>query len=406
MFTGALPRTLGLGSAPGRKAGNVRPVLEANADRVLAEVLRRAGYRTRGVSCNLWISQSAGFGTGFEEFRDVKPSRKHRMNATGLKERAKWALEVMRARVDDGAAESARTIESWLAEGPTTPFFWFVNLVECHSPYLPPRPYNDLGPASRLRAGIDARNHLRLHGVLKACAGAFDVSDETLERWRKLYAGEIRLMDAWLGRILEALSRRGILDETIVVVTSDHGENFGEGNLIGHALSLDERLIHVPFVAAGPGIGPSDEVFTTASIPRMIAGAAGLPDHPWQADPTPPGVAVAQYNGIADPGDERIARSAAAWGLGADGLRRLTTPITAATDGRRKLIRTGGEEVVIDLESDPFELSPVKANGDAGISRLRAALDQAHADEREPARDAGISESAELEERMRQLGYL
>jgi arylsulfatase A-like enzyme len=406
MFTGALPRTLGLGSAPGRKAGNVRPVLEANGDRVLAEVLHRAGYRTRGVSCNLWISRNAGFAEGFEEFRDVKPTRKRRLNATSLKDRAGWALEALRAKVDDGAGEAARTIDSWLAEGPHTPFFWFVNLVECHSPYLPPKPYNELGPIDRLRAAGDARAHLTLHRILQACAGRFDVSDETLERFRRLYAAEIRLMDEWLGRLLQSLDERGLLDETIVIVTSDHGENFGEGKLMGHALSLDDRLIHVPFVAAGPGIGSLDEVFTTASIPRMLAEAAGLRDHPWPESPTPEGVAVAQYNGIADLGDERIAQAAAAWGLDAEGMRRITTPMTAATDGKRKLIRYAGEELVIDLETDPLELSPVKANGDAAVARLQAALDEARANEREPARDMGVTESAELEERMRQLGYL
>jgi len=60
-------------------------------------------------------------------------------------------------------------------------------------------------------------------------------------------------MDDWLANILESLDARGILDDTLVIVTSDHGENFGEGGLIGHGFSLDERLVHVPFVASGPG---------------------------------------------------------------------------------------------------------------------------------------------------------
>jgi arylsulfatase A-like enzyme len=406
MFTGALPRSLGLGNAPGRKAVGVRPVLEANAARVLAEVLRRAGYRTNGVSCNLWISNNAGFATGFDEFRDVKPKRRHRLNATSFKDRASWMLEVLRAKVDDGAGEAAQTIEGWLAAGPRTPFFWFVNLVECHSPYLPPRPYNTLGPLARLRAGNDARTHLTLRGILRACAGQFDVTDETLERFRHLYAAEIRLMDDWVGRLLERLDGGGILDDTIVIVTSDHGENFGEGKLIGHALSLDHRLIHVPFVAAGPGLGSLDGVFTTASIPKVIAEAVGLREHPWTAAPTPNGVAIAQYNGLADPGDDRIARSAAEWGLDEEGVKRMTTSMTAATDGRTKLIRYGASELVVDLRADPFELSPARANGDAALKPLREALDLAQAAEREPARDVGLTESAELEDRMRQLGYL
>src|SRR3712207_7990899 len=57
-------------------------------------------------------------------------------------------------------------------------------------------------------------------------------------------------MDDWLGRVLEALDAKGALDDTLVILTSDHGENFGEGELICHAYSLDDRLIHVPFIAA------------------------------------------------------------------------------------------------------------------------------------------------------------
>ena len=128
-----------------------------------------------------------------------------------------------------------------------------MNLVECHSPYLPPWPYDDLGPIDRLRAAEEARRHLTLSGIWKACAGGFDVAPAALERMRHLYARSVRLMDDWLRDLLDDLDRRGILDRTLVIVTSDHGENFGEGGLMGHAFSLDQRLLRVPLVIAGPG---------------------------------------------------------------------------------------------------------------------------------------------------------
>ena len=147
-----------------------------------------------------------------------------------------------------------------------------MNLVECHSPYLPPWPYNDLGPIARLRAAEEARRHLTLSGIWKACAGNFDVAPGALERMRHLYARSVRLMDDWLRDLLADLDRRGILDRTLVIVTSDHGENFGEGGLMGHAFSLDQRLLHVPLVIAGPG-APADDpgIVSLAALPRMIA---------------------------------------------------------------------------------------------------------------------------------------
>ena len=80
-----------------------------------------------------------------------------------------------------------------------------MNLVECHSPYLPPWPYNDLGPIDRLRAAEEARRHLTLSGIWKACAGNFDVPPGALERMRHLYARSVRLMDDWLRDLLAEL---------------------------------------------------------------------------------------------------------------------------------------------------------------------------------------------------------
>src|SRR3954470_17678282 len=68
MFTGLLPRALGLGQAPGGAPQGAKPVLEGQRDRLLSEVFRRAGYATRAASANLWISPHSGFEIGFEEF--------------------------------------------------------------------------------------------------------------------------------------------------------------------------------------------------------------------------------------------------------------------------------------------------------------------------------------------------
>ncbi len=407
MFTGALPRSLGLGRSPNGKSSGVRPELEARAGIVLAEVLRRVGYTTSGVSCNPWISREAGFATGFDRFQDVPWSRKARIWDPSLKAKMSWMIEALLARVDDGARASEEIILGWLAEGPKQPFFWFVNIVECHSPYLPRRPYNDLGALDRLRAAREARRYLTLNGIWRACAGGFDIPDDALARMRHLYTREISIMDDWLANVLEAMDRNKVLDDTLVIVTSDHGENLGEGRLIGHAFSLDDRLIHVPLAVAGPGAPALDRVVSTSAIPRMIAEAAGI-DHPWHDDSVPPGVAVAQYEATTDPSDHRLDWMRREWKLPEEGLRRFTTPMTCATDGKRKLALFGDQELLFDLEADPLELSPVTPNGH-DVAPLRAALALAKSGARPPAAAAPAdtsTETAELEERMRMMGYL
>src|SRR3954469_2158148 len=75
MFTGLMPRTAGLSSPPEQKQANIGVVLEHFRDRLLPQVLRKAGYRTFGASANVWVSERNGFATGFDEWQDVADRR-------------------------------------------------------------------------------------------------------------------------------------------------------------------------------------------------------------------------------------------------------------------------------------------------------------------------------------------
>jgi len=286
-----------------------------------------------------------------------------------------------------------------------------VNLIECHSPYLPPRGYGQVSIADRLRAAEDSRLYYGLDAIWRACVGGFEVPEDTLGRLRRLYQASISYMDAWLGGLLERLDRAGRLDDTAVIVTSDHGENFGEGGLLTHALSLDNRLIHVPFLVSGPGAGPG-EITSLAELPRLVAELAGLDEHPWHDGP-PAGVGVAQFDPPADPGDPRATETVERWGLGDDALMRLTTPLTCAVAGELKLMRRGEREELYDLSADPLEASPLRADELAPeraehVARLRAALEHPAVAGRVPESGAPASadELREIEERMKLLGYM
>jgi len=423
MFTGLLPRATGIGLTEASPAdANAR--MHDLSDRVLPEVLRRAGYRTGGVTTNLWVSERTGFAVGFEDFVEINTGRQGKIRNPSPRARLQWAREIARAEVDDGAGEAERVLRSWIEDlDPGKPFFWFVNLIECHSPYLPPRPYNDLSLTGRLRAGAEARRHLTLEAIWKACVGEFDVPDAALERMQHLYRRSIRYMDDWLGRILEALDQRGALDDTIVIVTSDHGENFGEGGLLAHCFSLDDRLIHVPFVFAGPHEEADlGGVTSLAELPQLIARLAGIERHPWSGG-LPDDIALAQLDPPVLASDPRATDIARDWQLDDAGFDRLTTPFVCATDGRLKLIRRDGQDLLFDLAADPLELEardvlrapPADAEADA-VERLRAALDHpamataglepAPAGARPEHALATEEETEDLEERMRLLGYL
>jgi arylsulfatase A-like enzyme len=405
MFTGELPRALGLTQAPGGLPHGARPVLEARAERMLPEVLRRAGWSTAAASANVWVTAESGFATGFERFETAISRRQVEMEHGNPRARLRWALETLRARVDDGAEEIGAMLRRWLREPPARPFFWFVNLIECHSPYLPPKPYDDLGPVARLKAADEARRHLTPDAIWRTCVGDFDVPDEALERMRHLYARSIRQLDDWLAGVLEALDAAGVLDDTLVLVTSDHGENFGEGGLLAHAFSLDDRLIRVPLVASRPDFVRRPGPHSLVQLPRLLAEYLGVAEHPWRDDPLPAGCAAAQFDMIAAD-DPRVDVAAEAWRLDERGRERLFTPLTCVTDGTRKLQARGDARELFDLPGDPLELRPLPAADSPAPLSSGLADPRLWARDRPPAPTVPQAELDELEGRMKLLGYM
>lgn len=411
-LTGLLPRSMGLLQVPGG-AQSVPAQLAPYADLMLPAVLQRAGWSTRGVSCNLWVSQLSGFDHGYDEWVDVRTARRAKILGTSWRERFAWDVEAAAARVDAGAEQAREVTRRWLAAQPR-PFFWFVNLLECHSPYLPPRPYNDLGPRVRRQVAREAREHLTLETIWKASLGVREVPADALSRMRHLYGRSILALDAWLGSLLEDLDERKVLDDTLVIVTSDHGENLGESGYMGHCFSLDQRLLHVPLVSAGPGAFEGD-VVSLSALPSFVAAATGLRDHPYGEPACPPGVAVAQHDRLTVMGSEEAEGVRVSWDLGELGMRRLTSSQTAVTDGRWKLVDDGGDEHLYDLAADPFEVAPLDAAASTAAPTatlrqlLATARDQQAIATPKPVATALAAPAADvedLEDRMRLLGYM
>ena len=413
MFTGLLHRSAGLEHIAGGSGADFREGLQRLDGRTLAAVLQRFGYRTTAISANGWVHHRHGFGVGFDEFVAVRTHRHDGLNSDTWKGKLRWYAEALQAHLDDGAELVEREIERSLAQRDSRPLFLFVNLVECHTPYLPPKPFTPLGPIRRLGAAHDARVHQTLEGTWRASVGGWTVSDRGLARMRAQYAASIRQLDAWLARLHETLDRLRLLDETQLVVTSDHGENLGEGQLLGHSFSLDDRLLRVPFAQAGPAPLRLPELASLTDIPAAIAGALQVEHHPWEGEDRSDGAVVAQFDAPGTRDNPDVHDAIQRWGLGEDAIRRMCTSFTAATDGRWKLVRRLGGEELFDLEHDPLEVAPVpvhRLDDDGPLAHLRRALDRAAAAERPghraPVDTAVTDEDRHLEEQLRFLGYL
>ncbi len=427
MLSGQLPRSAGFQHRGAVAAGSY---VEANRrlairGETLPEVMRRAGYETVGVSGNTWISAHAGFDQGFDRFDVVTNRRQARLHKRGLRDQLAWRCHAVRAKLDDGAEAVAALIDDWAGRRDRRSFFLFVNLIECHSPYLPPKPFNPLGPVDRWRSAAEASRYLNVASIWRCSLGAFDVPEDAIARMRVLHAASASQLDAWVARLLDALDRHDLVEETQLVLTSDHGENFGEGNLLGHAFSLDDRLIRVPLVTAGPATLDTSGVMSLTRLPRFLAESAEIDGHPFD-DGLPDGVAVAQLDAPGDGDHAHCVEQTRDWGVADGGLAaagRMGTSAVCATDGGLKLLRPQGtgaramelpDELLVDLATDPEEVRPAVPTRDQEtqhaprLALLRRALDAASASERPktpPPWQAPEHDEA-LAEQLRHLGYL
>jgi arylsulfatase A-like enzyme len=231
-----------------------------------------------------------------------------------------------------------------------------------------------------------------------------------------MYDASIRQLDDWLARVLQRLDDARVLSDTVVVVASDHGENFGEGHRFGHTASLDNRLLHVPFVSAGPVALEFDRIASLADVPGALARALSVEAPFLDERAGPAGVAVAQLDAVGTKGDPRVDEAVKRWGLGDEAREIACASFTCATDGSLKLVRRLDVDELFDLTDDPLEEQPIVVDGrvEAAYGErlvpLRQALDAATAEEQDAvvgsSDEQAASEVAALEEQMRLLGYL
>lgn len=251
LFTGLLPHQHGvLRGFHADEEGGKRVDRLPDGMPTLAERMRDAGYRTVALQSNPHASASQGFGRGFAEYREIF-----------------WAS-------GRGLAYHARPI----LRGEGGPLFLFVQMLDPHTPYVPrPFPFLDPSePAPCLVALTDVRGSDGMPPHAPDLAG----------QARRAYLSEVLEVDAAVGAVLRAASER----RSVVVVTSDHGEELGDHGGFEHGHTLHEELLHVPRIVVAPGLGPSLEPRPAAlqdlfhEIPRLALGEAGAPGAPLLAE--------------------------------------------------------------------------------------------------------------------------
>jgi len=260
MFTGLLPDEHG--------AHNERPVL-ADATVTVAERARDAGYRTYLFSENPYISNDYGTAQGFERVEHPWDPQyvdeAVRITAAKLGDagradrfmRNTGAGRVNPRRVKAAGELAQRGLEAWLSStDEKRPFLALLNYMEAHHPLVPPREFRArFMDAAQVDASFRLdRSWARMWDYT---LGLAEWSDEDLWLQTATYDAAIAELDTLFAALLDGLRTQGRLDNTIVVVTSDHGEHLGEKHLLDHQFSAYEPLLRVPLVVHAPGALPA-----------------------------------------------------------------------------------------------------------------------------------------------------
>lgn len=341
----------------------------------LAEILAAAGYDTAAVSASPVVRASAGkmnpgggFAKGFERFS----------------ERCEWS---------DASCVHQRAMR--FLDRLEEPFFLYLHYLDPHDPYRPPDdwPRRFAGDGAGLSEAVRAGDPNPIAKALYKEGDASLATPEALGHLTDLYDEEIAYWDSLLGRLVGNLEQRGVLDGTILVVLSDHGESLYQHGHLRHCRSVYDTEIKTPLLVRLP---PA----LAAGPPRRIASqAANLDVVPTLLDyleiPTEPfdlpgeSLRAAMEERASDPPPVF-----AAW----RGLR-------AVLDGRSKLIarERDGRTWLYDIKTDPGETKDLSASDAREVGRLKGHL-RAWLARTEAERTAGGEEAAM--ERLRNLGYI
>ena len=197
--------------------------------RLLPEMLKDDGFHTGAFICNGYVSDRFGFGRGWSTYRN-------------------YIREGRRTMAEFVAAD----VLQWLDARPTDkPFFLYVHTIDPHVPYRPPAEHLALYGDPSYRGRVDFSRDATLLENVKL--GRLRLDDRDKAHLQALYDGEITYTDVHFAAILDGLDRRGLADDTMVVLTSDHGEEFWDHGSVGHGHSVFEELLHVPLFVRLPG---------------------------------------------------------------------------------------------------------------------------------------------------------
>lgn len=223
MLTGLYPNT--------HKAQTESAVLSSSV-KMVSEELKNRGFTTGAFIANGYVSGKFGFKRGWDYYENYIREKKPTEAENVFNKSADWINKVRDKR-----------------------FFAYIHTIDPHVPYAPPDDFIKLYDSKPYSGPIKPRmSHIQLEEIKK---GNLKVSERDKQRVLALYKGEISYHDKYLGSFMQKMADLGLLEDTLLIITADHGEEFWEHGSVGHGHSIFQELVHVPFILFWKGTLPT-----------------------------------------------------------------------------------------------------------------------------------------------------
>jgi len=339
----------------------------------LAEILQQQGYVTSAVVNSHYISQRYGFDRGFDDFYYVRENM----------------AQAKPSDVESGAV-------SWLSKHDGRPFFLFLHYYDVHSDYRSLPEYERMFVRDYIGPVDGSTKQLIAYRRGKE---EISFNQPDIDRLIDLYDAGIRQMDDGIARLIRVLEKNDLLDNTLIVVTSDHGEEFLEHGSVLHGKTHFEELIRVPLILHGPGLPSGHRIKKVASLVDVLPTMLGMLGVASSRDVD--GLNLASYWSDDSPDTtDRLVFSEADHNNEHPDMKR------AVRRGKFKLHfnRVTREAELFNLDEDPDELKDVASEYPSVAERLLLELSVFETTHKPGKTLAPLTE--EEVERLKSLGYL